>query len=118
MAQTLTNTHDRADRLVVDAVTGQLRRRGGWLRREHAQRDMAGTLHATWVATHGPRGPHENDDTSLRSRLNDLTDLQLGLIALCLFGGYTYIRAGHTLSLTPAEAAGHLRDALLAVGAP
>ena len=34
-------------------------------------------------------------------------------MALCLFGGYSYVRAGNTLSLSPAEASGQLRDALL-----
>lgn len=116
MAAILTSTRDRADRLVVDTVAGQSRRRGAWRRRRHEQQDMSGILHARWLSTHGPRGPRGEDATA-RGRLHDLTDLQIGLIALCLFGGYSYVRAGTTLSLTPSEAAGQLRDALLAVGA-
>lgn len=77
---------------------------------------MSGSLHARWLSTHGPRGPR-GEDGSTRARLHDLTDLQIGLVALCLFGGYTYVRAGSTLSLTPAEAAGQLRDALVTIGA-
>ena len=113
MASTLTNTRDRAERLVVDAISGQSRRGPGWRRRRNEQRDMAGSLHARWVATHAPRGPSSDADTSVRARLHELTDQQLGLLALCLFGGYSYICAGHTLSLSPAEASVQLRDALL-----
>jgi hypothetical protein len=116
MADTLTGTRSRADRLVVDTIAGQGRRRSAWARRRHERHDMSGSLHGRWLSTHAPRGPRHSDDTSIRSRLHDLTDLQLGLVALCLFGGYTYVRAGHLLSLTPAESAGHLRDALMAVG--
>lgn len=113
MASTLTNTRDRAERLVVDAISGQTRRGPGWHRRRNEQRDMAGSLHARWVETHAPRGSHSDADTSVRARLHDLTDQQLGLMALCLFGGYSYVRAGNTMSLSPAEASVQLRDALL-----
>ncbi len=115
MASTLTNTRDRAERLVVDAIAKQSRRRPSWHRRRDEQHDMAGSLHARWVETHAPRGPRDNAETSLGSRLHDLTDQQLGLMALCLFGGYSYVRAGTTLSLSPAEASGQLRDALRAL---
>lgn len=116
MANTLTSTHSRAERLVADTITGQEGRRPAWAHRRSERDDMSSGLYARWVATHAPRGPRHPDDTSIRARLHDLTDLQLGLIALCLFGGYTYVRAGNLLSLTPAEAAGQLRDALLSVG--
>ncbi len=113
MANTLTSTRDRAERLVVDAISGQTRRGPSWRRRRNEQQDMAGSLHARWVETHAPRGSRSDADTSVRARLHDLTDQQLGLMALCLFGGYTYVRAGNTLSLSPAEASVQLRDALL-----
>lgn len=113
MASTLTHTRDRAERLVVEAISGQSRRGPGWRRRRNEQRDMAGSLHARWVETHAPRGSRVDDDSSVRSRMHDLTDSQLGLIALCLFGGHTYTRAGSTLQLSPAEASSQLHQALL-----
>ncbi|MGA8850196.1 MAG: hypothetical protein WB508_00620 [Aeromicrobium sp.] len=112
LASTLTNTRDRAERLVVDAISRQSRRGPGWGRRRNEQRDMAGSLHARWVETHAPRGPRVEGDTSERARLHDLTDQQLGLVGLCMFGGYSYARAGSAFSLSPAEASGQLRDAL------
>lgn len=113
MASTLTNTRDRAERLVVEAISRQSSRRPAWHRRRDEQQDMSGSLHARWVATHAPRGSRDDSDTSVRARLDDLTDNQLGLLALCLFGGCTYVRAGNTLSLSPAESSMQLRDALL-----
>jgi hypothetical protein len=116
MASTLTMTPARAERLVVDTITAHVHQQP---RGPHTTGDERGTLargvHARWADTHGPRHGDEHD-TTLRSRLHDLNDLQLGLVALVLFGGCTAARAGHTLSLAPHEAAAALRDALRALG--
>lgn len=117
MASTLTTTSARAERLVVDTIAAHARQRP---RGRRATRDdrgtLAGAVHARWVGTHGPRGGDDQTAT-LRSRLHGLSDPQLGLVALVLFGGYTAARAGHTLSLAPHEAAAMLRDALRSLAA-
>lgn len=99
MARTLTTTSARAERLVIDTIAAQTHLRRRTSRRTRG--DLSTRLHARWLGTHGPRG-----ETS------HLTDLQLGLLALVLFSGFTYVRAGHTLSLSPHEAATTLRDSL------
>lgn len=97
MAHTLTATSARAERLVIDTISAQsgLRRRGS----QRTRGDLSTRLHDRWLGTHGPRA-------------HDLSDLQLGLVALVLFSGFTYARAGHTLRLSPHETATTLRDAL------
>ncbi len=109
LASTLTATSARAERLVIDAVAAQSRQRR---RNSHrTRRDLSTRLHARWVGTHGPRSS-PTSTSSPRGRFHDLSDLQLGLLALVLFSGYTYANAGHTLRLSPHETATTLRDAL------
>jgi len=118
VANTLTSTRSRADRLVVDTIAQHTVRRSMWSRQKDDDLlDMSKRLHAQWVSTHAPRGPRYEDDSSIRGRMHDLSDIQLGLVALCLFGGFTNTRAANLLSLTPDEVAGELRRALVVVGA-
>lgn len=107
MAHTLTVTSARAERLVIDTIHAQsgLRRRGS----QRTRGDLSTRLHDRWLGTHGPRA---RETSTGRTRAHDLTDLQLGLLALVLFSGYTYARAGHNLHLSPHEAATTLRDTL------
>lgn len=107
MARTLTATSARAERLVIDTINAQsgLRRRGS----QRTRGDLSTRLHDRWLGTHGPRA-HKTSNPG--GRAHDLSDLQLGLLALVLFSGFTYARAGHTLRLSPHETATTLRDAL------
>lgn len=117
LAGVLTVTRERSDRLVIDAIDRQARDVAPWRRRGTSLRQLAAGVHGRWIRTHAPRGPRPDESGSVRSRLHDLSDLQVGLLALCLFGGYTYASAGHLLQVTPAEAAHLLREALLLVAA-
>lgn len=112
MAHTLTTTTARAERLVIDTIQAQsgLRRRGS----QRTRGDLSTRLHDRWLGTHGPRS---RETSTLRTRAQDLSDLQLGLLALVLFSGYTYVRAGHGLGLSPHETATALRDGLRSLGA-
>ena len=109
LASLLTATSARAERLVVESVTAQVHRlpRGSG----RTRRDLAGRVHDRWLGTHGPRG-RQTTTAGLRGRAQGLSDLQLGLLALVLFGGHTCSHAGRTLHLQPQEAATTLRDAL------
>lgn len=109
LAGTLTSTSARAERLVIDAVTAQSRQRRRGSQRTRCE--LSTRLHTRWLGTHCPRGGQASAST-LRGRSHELSDLQLGLLALVLFSGSAYARAGHTLRLSPHETATTLRDAL------
>ncbi|MGJ9423481.1 hypothetical protein [Aeromicrobium sp. CF3.5] len=112
LAGTLTATSARAERLVIDAVAAQVHHRTRGSRRTRC--DLSRHLHSRWLSTHGPRGD-QAVASGPRGRAHELSDLQLGLLALVLFSGCTCARVGHTLRLSPHESATTLRDALRSV---
>ena len=121
VASVLARTSDRADRLVIATVT---QRRSVWwssLWRRDRDRDaraIVEDLYLSWVRDDLPRSSMvAGTDQTLRHDLHQLTDRQLGAVALCGPGGHNYRQAARVMGTTQVGVARDLQMALRALAA-
>lgn len=119
VATVLTRTPHRAEQLVLAAV---MRPRTPWWRAGRPSaadsRAIVERLYRHWSRDDLPRSVvPRGTDPSIRQDLHQLTDSQLGALALCSVGGHTYRQAARVMGITPVRAALDLRAALTSLAA-
>lgn len=117
VATVLTRTPHRAEQLVLAAVMPSRAPlwRTGW-RSGSDSRAIVERLYRHWSRDDLPRSPVPRaSERSVWRDLHQLTDAQLGALALCGVGGHTYRQAARVMGVSPLSAALDLRAALAAL---